>query len=81
MRLLVLATVLGAALTACGTSDATQTRNACLYAAVREYPAWTASKMPVLDGTPECRTLGPDQKAELRKTMAEFVAAANKKGA
>lgn len=81
MRLFVLAAVLGAAATACSTSDPADTRNACLYAAVKAYPAWTASKVPVLDGTPECKDLGPDDKAELRKTMAEFVAAANQKGA
>jgi hypothetical protein len=81
MRLLILAAALTAALTACSTSDPTQDRNACLYAAVKAYPAWTASKVPVLDGVPECKDLGPEDKAELRKTMAEFVAAANQKGA
>lgn len=82
MRIRVPLVALAVALTAgaCSTSDPTQARNACLYAAVTVYPAWTASKVPVLDGVPECKDLGPDQKAELRKIVAEFVAAANQKG-
>lgn len=80
----VAAVALSATLSACGIragsgsgGDADRARDACLYAAVRAYPAWTASKVPVLDGVPQCKDLSPDQKAELRKIMAEFVAAAN----
>lgn len=79
MRLLVLTLALGASLTACGTSDPAQARNACLYAAAKAYPAYTASRVPVLDGTPECKGLSPEQKSELRRLMSEFVAAANTK--
>lgn len=80
MKVRIILAALAITLTAgaCGSSpEPAQERNACLYAAVRAYPAWTASKVPVLDGVPECKNLGPDQKAELRKIMAEFVMSAS----
>lgn len=85
MKMKTLRTLLGVTLgsavlaTGCGSSSAHEREVAkehCFYAAVQAYPAWTPSKVPVLDGLAECKGISAADKTEMRGMIAQFIAAA-----
>lgn len=63
-----------------GKPSAQQVREHCFYVAVQEYPDWNASKVPVLDGIPACKSVPTRDRAEMRSMMSQFLVAAQMKG-